>query len=343
MNKLLLSICLLFAMMVNAQNLSELYDEVSSSVVVINILSVEPRKTDNNFTLVAKVSQGSGVLISEDGLIWTAAHVLQSAEVVQVEFFDGEIYEANVLSSNPLADVALIKINGKFKLKDKKVVKIGNSDTLKIGEDIFVLGAPFGLKQSLSKGILSGRHKPESLSNGFVKIEFLQTDAAINHGNSGGPMFNMQGEVIGITNSIYSTSGGFNGIGFAISSNTAKKLLMDEPNIWTGMNSILLTGNVAKALNVPQKSGLLILTLSSKGTAYKIGLRGGSIEATIDGVDLLIGGDIILNFAGIDFSQPNFQNLIKKKLEAYNKNDKIPLTILRNGKIGVVEFKKDKI
>nr|WP_321230200.1 trypsin-like peptidase domain-containing protein [uncultured Psychroserpens sp.] len=341
MNKLCLSIFLIFTVAVNTQNLSELYNEVKSSVVVINIITIEPRKVNDDLNLLAKATQGSGILISEDGLIWTAAHVVQSAELVQVEFLDGNVYEANVLSSNPLADVALIKIKGKFDLKNKKVVKIGNSDMQNIGDDIFVIGAPFGIKQSLSKGIISGKHYPEPLNNSFINVEFIQTDAAINHGNSGGPMFNMKGEVIGITSRIYSESGSFNGIGFAISSNTAKRLLMDEPNIWSGMNFILVTGVIAKALNIPQQSGLLVLSLSSKGAASKIGLRGGFIEATIDGVELLIGGDIILDFVNVNFSQPNFQNLIKKKLETHKKGDNLSMTILRQGKIISIDFIKE--
>lgn len=214
-----------------AQNLSDRYNQVKSSVVVIDILSVEPKTTGNTLALVPKSQQGSGVLISKNGLIWTASHVVQSAELVRVEFLDGDIYDAEVLASNTLADVALIQIKGNFRLKNKSVAQLGDSNTLEIGEDIFVIGAPFGLKQSVTEGILSGRHIPESLSNDFTNIEFLQTDAAINHGNSGGPLFNMKGQVMGITSSIYSAYGGFSGIGFAISSNTAKKLLMEEPTI----------------------------------------------------------------------------------------------------------------
>ncbi|WP_366143736.1 trypsin-like serine protease [Algibacter sp.] len=172
-------------------------------------------------------------------------------------------------------------------------------------------------------------------------MEFLQTDAAINLGNSGGPMFNMKGEVAGITSCIYSVYGGFTGIGFAVSSNTAKRLLMEAPTIWTGMESIIITSNIAKALNIPRESGLLILKLSSKGVANKIGLRGGTIDANIDGKDLIIGGDIILDFAGISFDTLNFQSLIQEKLENFDTGDKIPITILRQGKIGIIEFKKE--
>lgn len=325
----------------NSQNLADCYDNVKSSVVVIDILSVAPRSIGENMALEAKSLQGSGVLISKDGKIWTSSHVVQAAELVRVAFMDGTVYEADVLSTNYIADVALIKLKGTPNLANFKVAKLADSDKLRIGDDIFILGAPFGLKQSLSKGVLSGRHIHESLGNDFNNIEFLQTDAAINHGNSGGPMFNMQGEVVGITSSIYTSSGGFSGVGFAVSSNTTKKLLMEKPTFWTGMESVIVTGNIAKALNIPRESGLLILNMSSKGMANKIGLRAGTIAATIDGVDLVIGGDIILDFAGFGFSTPNFRSLILEKLEVYKKGDKIPMTILRNGKIGVIEFEKE--
>jgi serine protease Do len=324
-----------------SQNLADCYDGVKSSVVVIDILSVASRAIGNYLALEAKSLQGSGVLISKDGKIWTSSHVVQAAELVRVAFMDGTVYDAEVVSTNYMADVALIKLIGEFDLANFKVAKLGDSDKLRIGDDVFILGAPFGLKQSLSKGVLSGRHIHESLSNDFNSIEFLQTDAAINHGTSGGPMFNMQGEVVGITSSIYTLSGGFSGIGFAVSSNTTKKLLMEKPTIWTGMESVIVTGNIAKALNVPRESGLLIINISSKGMANKIGLQAGTIEATIDGADLVIGGDIILDFAGIGFSTRNFRSLIWEKLEEYNIGDKIPITILRNGKVDFIEFEKE--
>ncbi|MFC5048492.1 S1C family serine protease [Aquimarina hainanensis] len=331
---------LLFVVSVQAQKLSDLYKKVNSSVVVIEIISVGTESNGSNRQLVKESSQGSGVLISEDGKIWTAAHVVQSAEVVSVEFVDGDIYEATIVSSNPQADVALLQIKNNFQLKNKKVATIGDSDKTLIGEDVFVLGAPHGFKQSLSRGIISGRYVPDHRSNDFVKIEFLQTDAAINPGNSGGPMFNMKGEVIGIASRIYSASGGFSGIGFAVSSNIAQKLLSEEENIWTGMEGLLITGNVAKALNVPQESGLLVLSTATQGAASKLGLQGGYVPAVIDGVELLLGGDVILQIAGIPFTDDNSGYLIKKKLKEFKKGEKISISILRHGKIGTAEFYK---
>ncbi len=340
MLKSFLPLIFLFSVLVTrSQSLSTLYKEINSSVVVINTISVEPQGSGGNIQLVTTEALGSGVLIAKEGLIWTASHVVQSTEVVEVEFLDGDIYEADVISSNPLADVALIKIRGDFRLKNKKVAVIGDSDKMLIGEDVFVLGAPHGFKQSLSRGIVSGRYIPKHLSNDFISIEFLQTDAAINPGNSGGPMFNMRGEVIGIASSIYTNSGGFEGIGFVISSNVAQKLLMESDNFWSGMDSVLISGNLAKALNIPQETGLLVVNVSSKGKARELGLVGGYIKANIDGVSLLLGGDIILNIAGITLEDTNSFFQIRKKLKEFEKDESIQITILRNGKTGVAEFK----
>lgn len=323
-----------------AQQLPEIYREVNSSVVVIDVVNVAPESLGNTVELVTQASQGSGVLISADGLIWTAAHVVQSAEEVIVEFVDGDKYEADVLNANQQADVALIKIKGNFQLKNKNVAKIGDSDRVEIGEDVFVLGAPHGFKQSLSRGILSGRYVPENLSNDFLSIEFLQTDAAINPGNSGGPMFNMKGEVVGIASRIYTESGGFEGIGFAMSSNVAHTLLMKDPGIWAGIESVIVDGALAQALNVPQSAGLLITSLSSKGAASELGLQGGYLPIAYAGGEIVIGGDIILSIADIAITDNNSLFVIREKLSNVKKGEIIHMTVLRGGKVGVAEFAK---
>jgi serine protease Do len=323
-----------------SQKLTDLYKRVNSSVVVINTLNYSPENVAGEVEMVANASMGSGVLISEDGFIWTAAHVVQSAELVEVEFIDGDIYEAEVISSNPQADVALIKISSKFELKQKYVAKIGDSDKVEIGEDVFVLGAPRGYKQSLSRGILSGRYEPENLSNDFIKIQFLQTDASVNPGNSGGPMFNMKGEIIGIASRISTNSGGFEGIGFAMSSNVAEKLLMEEPTPWGGINSILISGDLAAALNVPQQSGLLIISVSTIGPGSLIGLQGGYIPANINGSEILIGGDVILKIGGVRITDNNSLFEIREQIKQTKLGKSIPISILRQGKIGTVGLLK---
>ena len=154
--------------------------------------------------------------------------MVQVAEKVEVEFLDGEIIPAKVISAYGNADVALIELI--WPRKNAVTLKLADSDQVKIGEQVFVVGAPYGLGHSLSSGYVSGIIKSKKDKNPFTNSEYIQTDAAINTGNSGGPMFNMNGEVIGVVSNILTESGGFQGIGFASSSNITKELLFEKKN-----------------------------------------------------------------------------------------------------------------
>ncbi len=333
-NLFLFVLTIFVASSIQAQNLSKIYKKVNSSVVVIKTINEVSAGTGDRMNVNTVQGQGSGVLISEDGLIWTASHVVHTADLVAVKFPDGDIYEAEVLSSNTLADVALIKISEDFQLKEKHIAKIGNSDLLQTGDDIFVIGAPRGLEQTLSKGIVSGRLTPDGMSDQFLPIEYIQTDASINPGNSGGPLFNMNGEVIGIASFILSEDGGFNGIGFGASSNVATKLLMESRNIWTGMEFVLLTNELARVFNLPQAAGVLVTTVSERGgIGNKLGLKGGYLKTTIEGRELLVGGDIILSIAGIELSTPEAFLELREKWYSLTDSDSFTVKYLRAGKI----------
>lgn len=339
MKKLVL-IVLLISFASTAQNLPKLYNKVNSSVVFIDIESYDYSEVLFSQKVNTEESLGSGVLVGKEGLIWTAAHVIQSAEKITVEFTDGDKYEAEVIASDTNADVALIKVKEGFQLKKKDVAVIADSDKANIGDNVFIIGAPHGFKQSLSRGIISGRFVPEGLSSSFEKVEFLQTDASINPGNSGGPMFNMDGEVIGIASRIYTTSGGFDGIGFAVASNVAKKLLSDVSGSWSGMESLFLTPELAALLNVPQKAGVLVTKISSKGTAAKLGLIGGYIPINVAGQEVLLGGDIILEIAGVRLENQESIYHIKDKLKHIKKGTKVSIVILRHGQQMATQFEK---
>ena len=316
-----------------AQNLVDLFKKVNSSVAVLHTINSVSAGSGDKQKVNTDSGQGSGVLISADGLIWTASHVVHSAEELVVKFNDNDIYKAIVLSTNPLADVALIKVESGFELKNKHIAVIGDSDKVMIGEDIFVIGAPLGVEQTLSKGIISGRTTPSnSIGEDFIPVEYLQTDAAINPGNSGGPMFNMKGEVIAIASFILSKSGGFEGIGYGATSNIATKILMERSNLWTGMEFIFLQNEMADVFNLPQEAGVLVLSVSSKGLGSKIGLRGGYINATIEGTDLLIGGDIMLEIAGVKLDNPLALITLREKLIDLTKNESYFVKYFRDGK-----------
>lgn len=334
----ILILALIISTISYSQTLSELYKKVHSSIVVINTTSNVIVGIGEQKKVSTAGGLGSGVLISDDGLIWTASHVIHSAEKIVIRFTDGDVYEAEVLSSNPTADVALLKLGADFKLKNKHIAIIGDSDKIIIGEDIFVIGSPLGIEQTLTKGIVSGKMAKGNLNDDFLPIEYIQTDAAINPGNSGGPMFNMKGEIIGIASFIMSQSGGFEGIGFGASSNVASKILMDQPNLWSGMEFAFLSGTIAEAFNLPQPTGLLVLSVSSKGLGNKLGLRGGYLQANIEGSDLLIGGDVLLEIGGIKLDGAEAILLLRQKMVIFENMD-LTVKYYRAGKIETVVIK----
>ena len=204
-----------------AQSISDLYQQSNESVVLIKTLQPEIFDKGQMKTMVTREGLGSGFIVSKEGAIMTASHIVQSAVLVWVIFSDGEEVPAKVLASYPLADVALIKLT-EPKSTSLSVATMADTDKVKIGDQVFVIGSPFGLGHSLSVGYVSGKYSRKQVSSGFMKTEFIQTDAAVNEGSSGGPLFNMKGEVIGIASFIVSHSEGFQGVSFAATSNVAK-------------------------------------------------------------------------------------------------------------------------
>src|SRR5499427_10796125 len=236
---------------VSAEILSQIFGLVNPSVVVVR---TSEREVSAEGQLARFGEVGSGVLISTDGKVMTAAHVVHLADRVVVEFLGGERVEARIVASDADADVSLLQLERVP--AGALVATLGDSDRTQIGEEVFIIGAPYGIGHTLSAGHISGRHEPNTVYHGLAKAEFLQTDAAINQGNSGGPMFNMQGEVIGIVSHIISKSGGFEGLGFVVTSNMARRILLEERSFWTGLSARLLSDDLARVLNLPQPNGL---------------------------------------------------------------------------------------
>src|SRR5262249_14639637 len=273
----------------SAENLSQIFGFVNPSVVIVR---TSEREVSAEGQLAKFGEVGSGVLISSDGKVMTAAHVVHLADRVVVEFLGGERVDARIVASDAAADVSLLQLERVP--AGALVATLGDSDRTQIGEEVFIIGAPYGIGHTLSAGHISGRHEPDTVYHGLAKAEFLQTDAAINQGNSGGPMFNMKGEVIGIVSHIISKSGGFEGLGFVVTANMAKRMLLDVPSFWTGFSAVLLTAPLSRVLTLPQPSGLLVQRVADGSAAAAIGIRGGTTKATIAGTDLILGGDIIL-------------------------------------------------
>ena len=340
MKKLTVSLLVLTILVIPGytQQLSELFNQVKSSVVVIHVMSKQNTGIGNPYQQTSVGGLGSGVLVSEDGYILTAAHVVNDAAEIMVEFFDGQEIPARIERLANQADVALIKLQKPP--ANPNVAKIGESDSVKVGDPVFVIGAPMGLSYSLTSGIISARHNMHKMTNSFVAAEFFQTDASINTGNSGGPVFNMQGEVIAIASAILSRSGGFEGIGFAATTEIARSLLVEKESYWWGFTPIYLDDELALVFNLPQEAGILVESVTDKSPAYFVGLKGGYIKLQIGEEEFLAGGDIILAVEDIPVTSEENLSKIQDYVWDLPAKTRFNVTILRQGKVQNLQWFK---
>ncbi len=226
---------------------------------------------------------GSGFIISKDGYILTNNHVVQGADTVTVILSDKEQFKAKVIGTDPQTDIALIKINDGDNLP---TVTLGNSDALEVGEWVIAIGNPFGLSQTVTVGVVSAKGRDRVGINDYE--DFIQTDAAINPGNSGGPLLNIHGEVIGINSALYTKSGGYMGIGFAIPINMAKSIetqLKDHGKVirgWLGVAIQDVNENLAKSFDLKKPEGILVSEVEQGSPAEKAGLKQGDVIISLN-------------------------------------------------------------
>jgi serine protease Do len=233
-------------------------------------------------------SLGSGFVIDgKEGLIVTNNHVIEGAEEIEINFHDGSKLKVDkVIGRDTKADLALLKVTPKKPLAD---VKFGPSATLEVGDWVMAIGNPFGLGGSVSLGIISA--KSRDINSGPYD-DYLQTDAAINKGNSGGPLFNMDGEVIGVNTAIISPTGGSIGIGFAVPSDTVANVVDQLKQFgevrrgWLGVKIQTVTDDIAETLGVPENSGALIAAVTPESPAAKAGLEAGDVILKFDNKDV---------------------------------------------------------
>jgi serine protease Do len=261
------------------------------------------------------VSLGSGVIISNDGYILTNTHVIKNADKIKVLLSDKREFVANVIGNDPKTDLSVIKI----KANNLSSIRLGNSDSLKVGEIVFAVGNPYGLNQTITMGIVSAVGRANV---GIADYEdFIQTDAAINPGNSGGALVNVRGELVGINTAIFSTSGGYQGIGFAVPSNMVKVVmnsLIERGRVirgWLGVSIQSITPELAQQFQLEKDFGTLVADVVENSPAEKAGL---------------IRGDVIIEFGGKEVNEPyHLRNIVASTLPG----EQIDLKVIRDGEI----------
>lgn len=247
------------------------------------------------------VSTGSGFIISSDGYLLTNNHVVEDADEVKVSLGDRREYKAEIIGTDPRSDVAVLKIDA----EDLPTLKIGKSEKLRVGEWVVAIGSPFQLRFSVTSGIVSA--KGRSIPNGSdsTYVPFIQTDVAINPGNSGGPLFNLDGEVIGINSQIYTRSGGYMGVSFAIPIDYAMDVadqLRENGYVargWLGVSIQEVTSELAEALGMEIPKGALVSQIIEDSPAEKSGLKEEDVILFFDGEEIFYSSDLPLTVGSI--------------------------------------------
>jgi S1-C subfamily serine protease len=311
----------------SAQTVRQVFEKVAPSTVIIRARGRDVSGTgQTRFT-----ETGSGVLISKDGQVMTAAHVVHAMDEVTVEFLGGETVTARIVASEPAADLSLLKLDRVP--PGATVAEMADSDTIKVGDQVIVVGAPYGLSYSLSVGYVSARWAPNTVYRTMPLAEFFQTDATINTGNSGGPMFSMDGKVVGVVSHNISKGGGSEGLGFVVTLNTARQLLLERRSFWSGLEGVALSDEVADLLNLPNRSaGFAVKNVAKGSPADAMGIRGSTMLVQLAGEEVPLGGDIILSVDGVSAARGNMAK-IRENLNRLAPGGTFKVTVLRAGQV----------
>ena len=279
---------------------------------------------------------GSGFVVDKAGHIVTNYHVVSGAKKVSVSFSNGGSMKATVVGTDPSSDLAVLKIDASSRALTP--LALGNSDAMRVGDPVVAIGNPFGLDRTVTAGIVSAIQRAISAPNGYTIDHVIQTDAAINHGNSGGPLLNGRGEVIGVNSQIEtgdSGTGGNVGVGFAIPSNTVKTViaqLIREGHVdraFIGISAVPITRDLARVFRLPVSRGLLVESVQPGSGAAKAGLKAGTTQVVLAGETYELGGDIIVEAGGAPVAS---LDRLRDLVYAKKPGDKLRLVIYRGSK-----------
>ncbi|MCR4940934.1 MAG: trypsin-like peptidase domain-containing protein [Treponemataceae bacterium] len=317
------------------QNIS-VYEKCNEAVVNI---STQVMAYDWFFNAVPQDSgSGSGSIIDKRGYIVTNLHVIENAYKIYVSLSDGSQYEGTVVGTDSASDIAVLKFTPP-EGTELSTIPFGSSENLKVGQKVLAIGNPFGFERTLTTGIVSGLGRPIKNEEGTIIRNMIQTDSAINPGNSGGPLLDTQGRMIGINTMIYSTSGSSAGIGFAVSIDTAKRVVADliqYGKVHRGTINgklIQLTSQIAEYADLAVSSGLLVSELDSSSNAVKAGLTAGTkavqYGSRYNYTTIYLGGDVITAVDGTAITSfADYYSLLESK----RPGDKVVLTVQRGRK-----------
>ena len=317
----------------NGMSVNEIYERAASGVVRVN-------STSNSTAASGLGSQqtsalGSGFVIDKTGHIVTNYHVVEGADVVTVSFSNRDTVKAEVVGTDPSSDIAVLRVNTAASALTP--LPLGNSDAVEVGDPVVAIGNPFGLDRTVTAGIVSALQRLITAPNRFTIDHVIQTDAPINHGNSGGPLLSSRGQVIGVNTQIETgdTATGNVGIGFSVPSNTVKDVVAQiirtgrVDHAYLGISGQAVTPDVADKYNLSVKAGVVVESVTSDSGADKAGLEGGKTQVVVAGETYVLGGDIIVSFDGAKISSIE---QLRDAVAAHKPGDKVTVVIYRDAK-----------
>jgi putative serine protease PepD len=297
----------------NELPVSEIYDRASKAVVEISASGGSGFGSQTS-------AQGSGFVYDEDGHIVTNQHVVAGASSVSVSFWNGTELKATLVGTDPSTDLAVLHVNASRSLLEP--LRLANSSAVEVGDPVLAFGSPFGLEGTVTSGIVSALHREMTAPNNYVITDTIQTDAAINHGNSGGPLLDREGRVIGVDAQIESESGGSDGVGFAIPSNTVRSIV----------NQLIASGEVEHAylgIRMTQTpDGVAVTEVVPDAPADRAGLKASTGTTVVDGQEQPTGGDVVVEFDGQKVTSPVE---LQSAVDAHRPGDTVSVTVVRDG------------
>jgi len=314
------------------QNQLEIFDVIGQTDVM-PWPTIYNQLNDSVVLIQTNLGLGSGFVYDLNGHIITNQHVIDGAETIQVTFLDGSISSASVVGMDIYSDLAVIKVDPEA--TTLYPVVLGSSSELTVGEPVAAMGNPFGLSDTLTVGVVSSLERTLDAAGGYVIIDIIQIDAAVNPGNSGGPLVNIKGQVVGVNAAIQSETGTFTGIGFAIPSDTVKReidALIETGGYkhpWLGVTVLEVNIATADAIGLEKPQGILVLDVTSASPANLAGLRGGNEDFVVDGLEVTLGGDVITDVDGIPVI--TMDDLVVYMERNTSPGDSVVLGIIRDG------------